>query len=388
MSPPSLQKHNLAGKRIIVSGAGLSGLAFVCAFERYWPQDHPKPELVIYERSSAVLDRAREGYTMNIKPESGLHALEELGLLKAALNSSTVGTNGIQPLPTFWTKEWKPMLDLNTPEKLKQASQGKGNTTIRLVRHVLRDTLLDSVPAHIRIHWERGCSSAQVLEGGRMRIDLNDGSSDECDLLIAADGANSKIRSVLLPEEILNYTGANCIMGTSRFPSGKPGILREKWGMSISGCGVPFLTFPIDQTTGVWALTYRAGQPRERIRGDEAVGHKDEILAEVRERGNMLHEPFNQFVEATDPLTLQVFSAMHKYPINHTQKLPHANVILIGDANHPMSPFSGNGANMALLDAVVLAQQLSTCSSLRTAVETFDEERVSSSGFCDAFWFL
>jgi 2-polyprenyl-6-methoxyphenol hydroxylase-like FAD-dependent oxidoreductase len=168
-------------------------------------------------------------------------------------------------------------------------------------------------------------------------------------------------------------------MGTSRFPSGKPDILMKKWGMTFSGSGTQFLNFPVDEKTGVWALTYRSDQPRERIKGDEAVQRKDEIMKEVSERGSMYHEPFNQFIEATDPLTLQVFSAMHKSPINHAQKLPQANVIFIGDANHPMSPFSGNGANMALLDAVVLAKELSSCASIRAAIETFDADSMPRS---------
>ena len=73
-------------------------------------------------------------------------------------------------------------------------------------------------------------------------IELADGSTDEADLLVAADGSNSKVRIMLLPEERLEYTGAVCFLGTSRFPDGKPELLAHKWGMNISGKGVPFLT--------------------------------------------------------------------------------------------------------------------------------------------------
>lgn len=376
MSSPNIHKHELAGKRIIVTGAGLAGLAFASALERYWPQEHPKPQLVIYERSARALNQQHQGYTMNLKPEAGLHAMKELGLIDATLQASTVGINGTQPLPTFWTKEWKPFLDTNTPAKMQKFENDPGNSTIRIVRYVLRDILLANVPSNTTIHWEKGCTSALDLSNGKVQVTLSDGSTDSADLLIAADGANSAVRSAILPSESLQYAGAICIMGTSRFPSGKPDILSKKWGMTFSGTGTQFLNFPVDENTGVWGLTYRSDQPRERIKGDEALARNDEIMQEVRQRGAIYHEPFSQFIDATDPMTLQVFSAMHKSPISHAEKVPRASVVFIGDANHPMSPFSGNGANMALLDAVVLAKELAGCRSMRTAVEIFDEDSV------------
>jgi 2-polyprenyl-6-methoxyphenol hydroxylase-like FAD-dependent oxidoreductase len=364
-------KHELAGKRIIVSGAGLAGLAFVRALEQNWPELAPKPEVIVYERSSKALDKGREGYTMGIKPESGLQALKELGLLDVAVRSSTTGVDKSQQLPTFWTKNWQPILQLPTQPPPKGGLPPNG---IRLVRHVLRQLLLDALPATTKVHWGNGCESIQVLEDGKVLVTTSNGSEEYCDFLIAADGANSKIRSHFLPDDKLDFAGAVCFLGTSRFPSGKPDLLKDAWGINISGQGVPFLTFPVDSETGVWALSYRTNTPRTRIRGKEAVERQKEMLDEVRERGRMFQEPFNQFIEATDPETLQVFSAMHKYPINHFQKLPHANVVLIGDANHPMSPFSGNGANMALMDALQLAKQLTSCESVRTAIEKFDAE--------------
>ena len=371
MSSLPVQKHDLAGKRIIVAGAGLAGLAFACALEQDWPQEHPRPEVVMYEKSSKILDRGREGYTMGIKSESGLQALKELGLLDAALHSSTTGASGSQQFPTFWTKDWRSMLEVPTPSIPNDGFPPNG---IRLVRHVMRQILMDGLPAETKVYWEKGCESAHALDDGRVQVRLSNGSTEECDLLIAADGANSNIRSCLLPHDTLDFAGAICFLGTSRFLSGKPDLLKDKWGINISGEGIPFLTFPVDSTTGVWALSYRTDQPRLRIRGNEAVRRKAEILDEVRQRGKMFHEPFNQFIEATDPLTLQVFSARHKSPIQHSQKLPKANVVFIGDANHAMSPFSGNGANMALMDAVELAKQLSSCASIRTAIDNFDAE--------------
>lgn len=153
MPQPPPEKHHLTGKRIIVTGAGLAALAFASALDQFWPDGYPKPELVLYERSSRDLDREREGYTMSIKPDSGLKALRELGLLEKALSQSTVGHNGIETTPTIWNSEWQPLLDLNARKKKpSQASDAIPPTGIRLVRYILRDLLLTAVSPHTTIH--------------------------------------------------------------------------------------------------------------------------------------------------------------------------------------------------------------------------------------------
>lgn len=314
---------------------------------------------------------------MSIKKESGLQALDRIGLLDAALSSSTVGSNGIQQRPTIWASDWRPMLDLrDSPSSMQERIPASG---IRIVRHVLRQILVDGLPSDAKVHWEKGCDSVDIIESSKVRVHLSDGSSDDCDLLVAADGVNSSVRSALLPDDVLNYAGAICCQGTSKFPSGKPDLLVKKWGINISGSGVAFLNFPVDSTTSPWALTYKSDQPRERIRGREAVKRKQELLNEIQQRGNMFREPFGEFVKATDPETLQVFSAEQKLPIFHSQKLPNANVVFVGDANSSKSPFSGSGANTALMDAVDLAAQLSKPTSIRAAIESFDAESVPRS---------
>ena len=132
----------------------------------------------------------------------------------------------------------------------------------------------------------------------------------------------------------------------------------------------------MDDATTAWALSYRSAQPRERIRGTEALHCRQEILDEACQPGSHLQNPFQEIVEATDPRTLRIFSAAHKMPIDHAELLPKGNVVLIGDANHPVTPFSGSGANMALLDAVVLAKQLVSCGSVGAAIKGFDAESI------------
>ena len=103
----------------------------------------------------------------------------------------------------------------------------------------------------------------------------------------------------------------------------------------------------------------------------------------------MLAEPFREFIEATDPQTLQDFSATDKVPIQHAQALDNVdNVVSIGDANHAMSPFSDNGANMALAGAASLAHKLSRGTDILGAIASFDAESIPNSQNAFSFYVI
>ncbi len=124
----------------------------------------------------------------------------------------------------------------------------------------------------------------------------------------------------------------------------------------------------------MWALSRLEPQPRV-VDKSQLAAQFPELRREALELGHMFEEPFRTLVEATDPKTAFVLPARDKKPFAHGESL--AGVVFIGDANHAVSPFAGNGANIALKDGWDLADAICREASLEAAVSAYDKISVS-----------
>jgi 2-polyprenyl-6-methoxyphenol hydroxylase-like FAD-dependent oxidoreductase len=215
----------------------------------------------------------------------------------------------------------------------------------------LRDLLLNSLPEHT-VRWGHALRSA---EPGRLHF--TDGTSARCDLLVGADGAESRVRP-LLTDATLVYAGQNVVeLGIPDVDRTQPELAAmvgrgNYWvlgdGQAVSaqrngdGRVRVYVTF---RTAADWFAT-----------SDIPFGDPAATRARLIELLPGWHPRITALIAACDD-TIQPRS-ITTLPIGVTWPST-PGVTLIGDAAHLMPPV-GQGANMALLDGALLGLALAT----------------------------
>ncbi|KAK4139592.1 uncharacterized protein C8A04DRAFT_40599 [Dichotomopilus funicola] len=369
--------HFLSGRHIVVAGGGIAGLSFAVALRKLWPPQVPPPKLTILERDSKEDALGRAGYSLSLAgydETGGLVALRDLGLLDTILKHAILGTQDGSTGASFkaWNPDWTELLSV----RFKPAP-GLPTSSIRIARKNLRKTLIDAVPDEVR--WESTCLSATKTKNGRVSLRISGGnggkpeSTVECDLLVVADGASSKVRASLRPDDQLEYAGAVQLIGQASFPNGIPPPLDRNWGQQLSGGhGVACFYSPVDSHSVVWGLSYVDPTFRPKVGPFRSREEILPVLEEARRRGHMLGPRFLEVLDATeDPTSVLVSPARDKKPFAHNPS-ELGPVVFIGDSNHAVSPFAGYGASLALKDGWDLAEKVIQASSVDSAIRNYD----------------
>jgi 2-polyprenyl-6-methoxyphenol hydroxylase-like FAD-dependent oxidoreductase len=163
------------------------------------------------------------------------------------------------------------------------------------------------------------------------------------DLVVAADGVHSDLRAMLFPgypgADYAGYTVWRGLVPTTS--ATVPAVLTETWGR-----GARFGYVVLGEDRVYWF----AG---ENMREHDKPEHRLDLLAE-RFRG--WHEPIPQLLAATPEHTLLRHDVYYlRAPL---PSFVRGRVVLLGDAAHAVTPDIGQGACLAIEDAVVLASTM------------------------------
>ncbi|MEV0979496.1 NAD(P)/FAD-dependent oxidoreductase [Streptomyces sp. NPDC049915] len=318
---------------IAVVGAGLGGLALARVLHVHGI------EAALFDLDDSPAARTQGGM-LDIHEESGQLALRAAGLHE---EFSALVHPGGQALR---------ILDKDAVVHREESDDGTGGRP-EIDRGELRDLLLRSLPGGT-VRWGAKVTGARALGGGRHEVTLTDGTAFTTDLLVGADGAWSRIRS-LLSDARPAYTGVSFVEvdlpeADVRHPASAK-VVGD--GMLFAlGAGRGFLAHRESDGSLHMYVAVEAGEEWPAgVDFTDAAAAKAYVMAEFADWDPSLRA---LIADAEGPL---VPRRIHALPVGH--RWPRvAGVTLLGDAAHLMSPFAGEGANLALLDGAELGLAL------------------------------
>jgi 2-polyprenyl-6-methoxyphenol hydroxylase-like FAD-dependent oxidoreductase len=195
---------------------------------------------------------------------------------------------------------------------------------------------------------------------------FTNGATYASDVLIGCDGNASKVRACLFGEETVSYTGQVAFRALVPMAD-VPARIRECPFAMFVGDKRYFLHYPLRNRT-MMNLIGVGREPRWQEEGWR-------IPAAVEEFENLygdLYPPALQLIRAISPGTLFKWGLRDREPL---QRYSKGRVAMLGDAAHPMTPFLGQGACIAIEDAMVLGRAFAAAKSFEEAFLTYEMTR-------------
>jgi 2-polyprenyl-6-methoxyphenol hydroxylase-like FAD-dependent oxidoreductase len=361
--------------RVAIVGGGTGGLCLAQALHR------AGVEVAVYERSKLRTERL-QGYRIHINPH-GARALHEClppDLWQAF--DSTCGSSGNSF--GFVTEQLEQLLMVDD-----ELISGTGHDPVdahhsvsRITLHQVLSAVLDGVLHHGK-EFERYDRTAD----GTITLHFADGTTADADVLVAADGANSRVRAQYLPHAERIDTGIRAVVGkftlTEETKRTLPDLLHAGPNNVLppAGCGMFVAPHEIDadpaptpngiggndetatvdevlfDNTGSYVMWSYAADRTRLVSGNAEPSEMD---------GEQLRDLVGGLIEGWHPALRRLVAespaqSISLLPIRTSVTVSQwetSTVTLLGDAIHSMTPFRGIGANIALRDAQLLSRKL------------------------------
>jgi 2-polyprenyl-6-methoxyphenol hydroxylase-like FAD-dependent oxidoreductase len=321
--------------RIAIVGAGPGGLTLARVLHLHGV------EALLFEKERAPSDRSQGG-SLDMHVDSGQFAVEVAGL---GSEFKAIARYGDQESRIYDKHGNLIFIDTKV--------EGKDRPEVD--RGQLRQMLIDSVPSGT-VRWNHALEAVIPASDGTSELLFQNGTKGQFDLVVGADGAWSRVRPILSKAQPL-YSGVTFMeMGIDDVDQRHPALAR------MAGRG---LTFALGDSKalvshrdanahlGIYAAlrcpddwirkggldTSSPSAAKASLAGHFS-GWSDSLLEFIRQSGDKM-----------TPRAIYGLEPGHSW--EHRR-----GITLLGDAAHLMSPFGGDGANLAMLDAAELGRIL------------------------------
>lgn len=333
----------IQNKKIAIVGGGPAGLTLARLLQL------KGANVKVYERDLNK-DARVQGATLDLHYESGLKALDAAGLLDAFKTNYRPGADRMRIV------DQHAAIFFDQHNEVSEENFGSEHFRPEIDRGPLRKILLESLQPDTVV-WDCQFLSMSPLEQG-WKLEFKNGTTATADIVIGADGANSKIRP-FLTNIVPFYSGVTALEGnvydSETVTPNIHALLKDGKIFAFGGDKTLIVSSKGDGSLGFYA-GFNISENWIRESGID-FKNKEQVATWFKQTfsdwGTSWHELFEN--ETVQFIPRQINSM----PLDQSWKA-QPNLTLVGDAAHLMPLYAGEGVNMAMLDSLELSECLTS----------------------------
>jgi 2-polyprenyl-6-methoxyphenol hydroxylase-like FAD-dependent oxidoreductase len=300
------------------------------------------------------------GGGLQIAP-NGMHVLAELGLADEMIRRGSVAESF-----DFYSQSGRKLGSVN-----RNMQERFGQPAVNLCRATLNEILVDKAwCSHVELYFEKRLVAIEDRADRSLVAHFADGSTAEGDFLVGADGVHSAVRRHVVPDGPTPFdTG---LIGFGGFApravlKDRPIGQRVETTFGQSGFfGYGFCSSNPDDGVMWWSTQPSHGISAASYR----TMSQDAVRQHLRSFHAGWHDPIPAIIDAADNIVVTDTLDVATLPT-----WSRGRTLLIGDAAHATSPHAGQGASLALEDAMRLGRLMLEEQELGLTLQQFEHER-------------